>query len=163
LFQRLLRDTNQEITLPRWFNGFLHLLGQDERVADYATRIIPRTLYLPLLHDAVEHAFALVQQVSGQSLGEKNEIEAYAQQLVEMIEKKEGINFQRVYLPLVMGGVLVNDKILLPGEQQDDQVSQLVNILDERRPEMTIDDADIVELTEQMIHRATKIYGHRGE
>ncbi|MCA9904199.1 MAG: hypothetical protein KC547_10095, partial [Anaerolineae bacterium] len=108
-------------------------------------------------------AFALVQQVSGQSLGEKNEIEAYAQQLVEMIEKKEGINFQRVYLPLVMGGVLVNDKILLPGEQQDDQVSQLVNILDERRPEMTIDDADIVELTEQMIHRATKIYGHRGE
>ncbi len=163
LFQRLLRDTNQEITLPRWFNGFLRLLGQDERVADYAPRVIPRTLYLPLLYDAVEHAFALVQQVSGQSLGEKNEIEAYAAQLIEMLENKRAVNFQRVYLPLVMGGVLVNDKILMPGEQQDDQVSQLVNILDERRQEMTIDDADIVELTEQMIHRATKIYGHRGE
>ncbi|MBE0691043.1 MAG: hypothetical protein IH587_13070 [Anaerolineae bacterium] len=163
LFQRLLRDSNQEIKLPHWYSAFLQLLGQDERVVEHATRIVPRTLYLPLLQDAVEHAFAMVQQVSGQSLGEQNEIVSYAEQLIEMLENKQGLTFQRVYLPLIMGGILINDKILMTGEKQDDRVSQLVNILDERRAAMTPDDADVLELTEQMIHRVTKIYGHRGE
>ncbi|MCC6614678.1 MAG: hypothetical protein IT320_14450 [Anaerolineae bacterium] len=163
LFQRLLRDPNHEIDLPHWFSAFLHLLGQDDRVAEYATRIVPRTLYLPLLQDAVEHAFALVQQASGQSLGQQSEIASYAQQMVNVLELKEGLNFQRVYLPLVMGGILINDKIILPGEKQDDQVSKLVNDLDERRAEMSPDDSDVLELTQQIIHRVTKIYGHRGE
>jgi len=163
LFQRLLRDHNHEIDLPHWFSAYLHLLGQDERVVEYATRIVPRTLYLPLLQDAVEHAFVMVQQVSGQSLGEPDEVMSYARQLVEALENKQELNFQRVYLPLVMGGILINDKILMPGEKQDDRVSQLVNELDERRADMTSDDADIMELTEQIIHRVTKIYGHRGE
>jgi hypothetical protein len=149
--------------LPHWFREFLHLVALDERVADHAPRLLTGRLYTALLRDAVEHAFTLVQQTTGQRLGEAPEIAAYANQLAAMIEHKRGLNFQRVYLPLIMGGVLVSDRMLMPGEQQDDMVNTLVNLLPEREASLTSQDADVLELTQQTIHRVTKIYGHRGE
>ncbi len=156
-------DGQPVASLPHWFSEFLRLVALDERVTDHAPRLLTGRLYTALLRDAVEHAFALVQQTTGQRLGEEPEVAAYAEQLAAMIERKRGLNFQRVYLPLVMGGVLVSERMLMPGEQQDDMVSTLVNILTQREAEISPQDADVLELTQQTIHRVTKIYGHRGE
>jgi hypothetical protein len=163
LLARIKQDPHTPVTLPNWFSAFLHLIARDERAASYIAKLAGRQLYYPLLRDAVTYGFALVQQTTGESLGSPVEIAENAHTLVEMLEAGRGLNFQRVYLPLIMAGVLVNDKLLMPGEQQDELVGDLVEVLTDRQDTFTPDDQDVLELTQQTIHRVTKVYGHRGE
>ena len=46
---------------------------------------------------------------------------------------------------LAMGGVVINDKVLMPGETQDEKVSFLLPALREREPEIDPKDADVLD------------------
>lgn len=155
------KQPDKPLQLPHWMRAYLKLVARDERALNAIERLLVGRLYLPLLRDAISHAFALVSTTTGQILGEADEIQLYSDQIISAIEKGGGLDFQRVYLPLIMGGTLVNDKILLPGEEQDEQVGHLVSILLDRQHEIAPEDADVLDLVQETIHRVTKIYGHR--
>ena len=155
------KQPDRALPLPHWIRAYLRLVAQDERALHAIDRLIAGRLYLPLLRDAIEYAFTLVSQTTGQILGEEEEIKIYSNHILDAIEQKGGLDFQHVYLPLIMGGTLINDKILLPGEEQDEQVGHLVSILLDRQHEIAPEDADVLDLVQETIHRVTKIYGNR--
>jgi hypothetical protein len=157
------KNPEAALTLPHWMRVYIRLVAQDERALNALERLVTKQLYLPLLRDAIEHAFALVSQTTGQIMGEQEEITLYSDRVIDCLEAEEGLDFQRVYLPLIMGGVLVNDKMLMVGEQQDYHVQELVTILLDRQHQIAAEDADVLDLAQETIHRVTKVYGNRGE
>jgi hypothetical protein len=154
------KDPSRSLKLPHWMAEYLRLIARDGRAADQVVRLLSRKLYLPLLRDAIEYGFALVSQLSGQIMGDDDDIARYTESIIRALEDGS-MDFERAYLPLIMGGVVINDKVLMPGETQDEKVSFLLPALREREPEIDPKDADVLDLTYQIIQRATKIYGSR--
>jgi len=162
LFAIVRQNPATHVRLPHWMSAFLRLVARDARALDHIDKLVMRQLYLPLLRDAIEYGFALLSQTTGQIMGEEADIAQYADQVIACLETGEGMEFQRVYLPLAMGGALINEKILLAGEHRDEQVERLVADLDERKPEIPDEDADVLDMVQETIHRIAKVYGNRG-
>jgi hypothetical protein len=156
------KDPTRKLKLPRWMGTYLRLIARDDRAADAVVKLLGTRLYLPLLRDAIEYSFDLVSQTSGQIMGDEEDIARYSDSIVRALEEGE-MDFERAYLPLVLGGVILNDKLLMPGEIQDEKVSYLLPALKEREPDIPEKDADVLDLTYNTIQRATKIYGSREE
>jgi hypothetical protein len=138
----------------------LRLIARNERAADGVIKLLGTRLYLPLLRDAIEYGFELVSTTSGQIMGDEDDIARYGDSIVRALEQGE-MDFERAYLPLIMAGVIIHDKVLMAGEIQDEKVSYLLNALKEREPDIPQKDADVLDLTYRTIQRATKIYGNR--
>ncbi len=156
------KDPTRKLTLPRWMATYLRMIARNERAADNVIKLLGSRLYLPLLRDAVTYSFDLVSTISGQIMGDEDDIARYGDSIVRALEQG-GMDFERAYLPLILGGVIINDKVLMPGEIQDEKVSYLLPALKEREPDVPEKDADVLDLTYRTIQRTTKIYGNREE
>jgi hypothetical protein len=156
------KDPTRKLRLPRWMGTYLRLIARNERAADAVVKLLGTRLYLPLLRDAIEYGFELVGTTSGQIMGDEDDIARYSDSIVRALETG-AMDFERAYLPLIMGGVIIHDKVLMQGEIQDEKVSYLLNALKEREGDIPEKDADVLDLTYNTIQRATKIYGNREE
>jgi hypothetical protein len=145
--------------LPYWFRGFLGTLEQDERAATYPEQVIPRYLYDALLRDAADLGFDLVNEATGEDLGSAEEQALYREQITAFLAKKSGLDFNQVYLPLVMGGLLVNDQIALQGEPPTELLHQVSQALQERFNELRETDHAIYAMTNTIIARAGQRFG----
>jgi hypothetical protein len=149
----------ETVYLPRWFRGMMDAIARDERTAQHPTRVIPKLLYADLFWDATLYGFELVAAATGEDLGTPEEMKEYARQNLAKMEEKNGIDFSRVYLPLVMGGILVNDKLLMDKEDPSAVLREIGVVIEERVFEISEDDMPIYHMTNDLIMQMGHKYG----
>jgi hypothetical protein len=158
--ERLASD--EPFTLPHWVGGMLRAIIRDERAARYPAQAITRFLYEDLLFDAATYAFTVVETTTGEDLGNDEEIAVYIGQLLTALQGEAPLNFTRAYLPLVLGGIVVYDRVMLEDEKLDELIQEMRAILTQRGGERTRDNEPIFRMAERLIDQAMMKYGYKG-
>lgn len=147
------------INLPRWFQTMINAVAKDERAVAFPHKVIPKFAYDELLFDAIMLGFEAVSKATPENFGTPSEMEAYAQQTIEYLGAGGGIDFSRVYLPLVMGGILLNDKGLLQDEDPSGLLREVGSTIEERVFEISEDDMPLYTMTNDLIMKIGHKYG----
>jgi hypothetical protein len=151
-------DTQEPPELPHWVSGLLRHIARDERVSRVAHKAVPALVYHELLYDGVMHGFNIIERTTGDELGSDEEKEHYAQQIIQKL-RRGGLTFTDVYMPLMMGGVLVYDQVLSEDEKLAEVLRDLRDILEDRRDERSEENSDIFDMTQRIVDQALKKYG----
>jgi hypothetical protein len=147
--------------LPHWCRALLRLIARDARAAPAAPNVVNRLIYDDLLRDGVEWGFQLVETATGEDIGDAAERAAYADVLIGALRAKTGVAFNQVYLPLVMGGILINDLLLMEREDPAELLKGVSHALEARVPTLEAHDAPIQELTDTLLERTAQKYGYK--
>jgi len=145
--------------LPRWVNGLLKGIHKDQRIAKVPHKAIPLIAYDDLLYDAVVHGFHLIEKATGEDLGTEEEINAYADSVVKKLSEKAEMNFSYTYIPLVIGGVIAYDHVMMGDENLAEVLSELKTLLDQREHEQTDENGAIFDLSYQVLTLYLRKYG----
>jgi hypothetical protein len=98
----------------RWFHTLCQVLAYDETVEDWDRgSLAVRYLFEAVLYDAVLLGFALIQSRVKDDLGTREERIEYANRLLMWYAGQIPADWSFVYLPLVMGGVVINELVTL--------------------------------------------------
>ena len=107
-------ETAIDIELLPWFRAFCQLIAADPTVTDLERgTIYARHLYDSILLDTIRFSFRIVQPKVRENLGDAREQESYANKLLSWLSGNGVIDLNYIYLPLVMGGVIVNRLVML--------------------------------------------------
>jgi hypothetical protein len=79
-----------------------------------------------------------------------------------MLAKDAPLDFSRVYMPLVLGGVIVYDRVMMPDEKLGELLEDMRDILNERKVEQNPDNEIIFNIAARLIDQAMMKYGYRG-
>ena len=79
--------------------------------------------------------------------------------MVAILKAKSGLDFGRVYLPLVMGGVVINDQFAVAKENPADLLRDLGMVLEQRLDELGEADRPIYAMITDIIARTGQRYG----
>ena len=145
--------------LPRWASTFLRAVAQDERIAAVPERAIPAFCFDDLLYDAMKYSFQEIEKVTGENLGTEEETDAYIDLVVQKLSSKGKMDISYAYMPLLMGGIVAFDKILLKDERLADVLGQFNFLLDDRKGEKTEDNALVFAMTQQIMEQTLRQYG----
>ncbi len=162
LLGRDLFEQDKPPVLPHWFRGMLGTIEIDARAATHPAQVITRYLYDDLLRDAIDFGFDLISEATGEDFGSGEEQVAYREQLIELLKAKDGLDFSRVYLPLVMGGILISEQVALAKENPVELLNAIGLALEERFERLSADEQPIYTMTNQIIARAGQRYGFYG-
>ncbi len=150
---------NPDVPRPRWYVRLCRLLFADERAAGNIERLVTELLFNDLVVDAITLGFSMVSTVTRQQLLGDAEAEAYGHNLAARLSSdKPAMDFPRAYVPLVMGGLVANTRVVLDREQVLDSVHLLDDALKKRRPEMNEYNKDVFDMTEALINRALDMF-----
>jgi hypothetical protein len=152
-------DLPSAITLPRWFEALLRAIAADERVATNPTPIIGGSAYDALLRDTMPFAFAIIAKTTGEDMGTEDEIAAYSDNFIRLLSTAGGMDFGHVYLPLIMGGAIVFDRVIAPDEVLEDTLRNMSQVLEDREPEWTEDNDLVFLMTRDLINRSLRLFG----
>ena len=161
LLERSPLELDSPDLLPHWGRGLLRLIDRDGRAAASAAQVVLRMLYDELLRDAVEWGFELVEGATGVDIGSIDERAAYAETLLNALRAKSGVTFSQAYLPLVMGGILINDSLLIDREDPAELLKGVSLALEARLPDLDENDAPIQEITDVLLERTAQKYGYK--
>ncbi len=150
-----------EQTLPHWSRAMLRMLVRDERAASHAVPLIVKMAYDDLLRDAITLAFSMVATATGEDLGTDAEMVEYSERILKALHTRTGLDFTRVYMPLVLGGIIVNEQITTSDTNFVEALRQIWAELDERRDETGERGEPVAEIAETLIERALQTYGFR--
>ena len=140
--------------LPRWFMRLARVLFQEPGLASQHEALATQLVYDDLLHDAVVQGFSMVSTVTGEQFGSPDETERYASGLVDTLHDQQPVDLARVYLPLVMAGLICASRVTMPREQVRDTVFMLSKALEKRRAEKIPENAFVFDITSQLIDRS---------
>jgi hypothetical protein len=148
-----------DVELPYWTTNLLHVLARDQRAAAYLEQIFTRFAYADLVRDAATHAFSMIKTVTGENLGSDADVKTYVDQLAHILNEKGQFEFTHVYMPLILGGVIIYDRIIMPDENVSDSLISISNALDERDYERNSDTELVFRIGETLISRALQKFG----
>ena len=152
-------DLPEDIRLPRWFEGLLRGIARHEEVANDPAAFICAHLYDMLVRHAIPFAFNMIRTVTGEDMGNEAEIRDYTTNYAHLLKKAGGMDFAHVYLPLVIGGIIVYDRVIAPGEILEDTLRDMSEVLAMRDAEWS-DDNDLVFLmTKEVVNRSLRLFG----
>ncbi len=121
------------IPLPHWCLGILPMIGIDPQILVKPELAFTGALYEPLLRDAIEHGFRLVSAATRRQLGTPDELRKYTQFLLKNLHHpQKQLTFDTLYVPLVLGGVVISEDIPLPKEAPLDILHKLMALYSER-------------------------------
>lgn len=144
--------------IPHWMRAYVSAIERDARSADHALPVLTRYIYEDVLRDGVDYAFELIETDSGEDVGSAEERENYREKLIAKLKAKAGLDFSTVYLPLVMGGMIVSDRVMLPKESPSDLLKEVSHALESRIHECEPDDP-IFSLSQDILWRTGQKYG----
>lgn len=147
--------------VPRWLRALLQIVEQEPRAALHAPAALAGPAYFDLLYDAAQYGFDLVQGATGEDVGSAEERDAFASGLLDLLRAGGPLDFSRVYLPLIMGGILINDLLLQPQERPATQLQGLAAALEQRELTLAPDEQTVFDLTTQLLDRMAQKYGFR--
>ncbi len=157
-------ELNPAPELPRWVLGMLRSIDSSAGNARDPMPLLAGTLYPALAYDAARFAFTLVARETGENLGDEAEQAQYANELAQALAQDDQalpLNFSRVYLPLIIGGLFINEQMPIAREAPEELVSSLTRILTQRAPFLPDETIPLVEITRGVIARMEHKYGFR--
>ncbi|MBZ0296544.1 MAG: hypothetical protein K8L99_28545 [Anaerolineae bacterium] len=117
-----------ELEESRWFQTLCQLLAHDEEVEDLPRGILAVDyLFDAALYDAVLLAFGVIKPKVDEDLGNHSEQLGYANRILNWYVGQESADLSYAYLPLVMGGIVVN----LMATKTDDNPWYMIDYLNE--------------------------------
>ena len=145
--------------LPRWFEALVRAIADDEQVAANPVRFIGGQAYDALLRDALPFAFAIVAKTTGEDMGTDREIADYSDNFISLLGTAGGMDFGHVYLPLIMGGAIVFDRVIAPEEVLEDTLRGMSEVLLTRDAEWTEDNDLVFLMTKDLVNRSLRLFG----
>jgi hypothetical protein len=110
-------DANYHIEDQRWFQVLCQVLAHDEKIARWEPRdIVTRYLFEPTVYEAILLAFGLVRSRVKVNLGDRAERINYANKVMRWFAGQIEPDLIYVYLPLALGGVVVNHQVTGPDD-----------------------------------------------
>jgi len=152
-----LRRRGTPIQLPRWAKAILRIFQKDERTALYPLKAIAHFAYDDLLYDAMEHAFDRVEAILGMHIGSKEEHHQYIAHVFEVMAEGK-LTFDLLYLPLIMGGMALNDGVLLKGEKAQDVIMKMRQMLQARFAEQNETTRPVYDMANQLLEQTASKY-----
>ena len=152
-------DIADDVSLPRWFEGLVRGIAFNEQTLTNIPSYISTRLYDALVRDASPFAFESIQKITGEDMGSEEEIRDYTDRLIKLLHEPKGMDFAHTYLPLVMGGAIVFDRVVVPGEKLEDTLRGMSEVLAMRDAEWS-DDNDLVFLMmKELVNRSLRLFG----
>ncbi|MBK9747444.1 MAG: hypothetical protein IPO91_11765 [Chloroflexi bacterium] len=144
--------------IPNWTRAYISYIEKDARAAEAAVPIITKYIFDDLLRDAIDHAFELIEKDTGEDVGAPDERANYREKLLEKLKSKQSIDFSLLYLPLVMGGMIVSDVVMMPNEDPSELFKALSHALEIRMGECAEDDPIFI-MSVDILSRTGQKYG----
>lgn len=144
---------------PRWFLKLCQTLIRQPALAsvEHIGRLVSETIYPELIHDAAELGFTMLGTVTSEQFGSPDKLDVYIESLVDAVRMPgTSLGFSRVYLPLVLAGLVANTRISMPQEKVTDTLQLLVSALEKRAAEKDDQNKFIFDMAEDLIQRATE-------
>jgi hypothetical protein len=91
-------------------------------------------------------------------MGTPDEIWAYTEKYITLLQNG-GMDFAHTYLPLIMGGIVVYDRVILPGETLEDSLRDMSGVLEKRDAEWEEANDLIFLLTRELVNRSLRLFG----
>jgi hypothetical protein len=154
-------DLDRPPQAPRWLRALLRLVEQDARAGQHVAAVLAGPAYFELLYDAAQLGFDVVQSATGEDVGSAEERDSFASGLIDLLRAGGPLDFSRAYLPLIMGGLLVNEHLLMPQERPADLLHGLAAALERRESLIDAGDAPVYEMTTILLDRTAQKYGFR--
>lgn len=128
----------------RWYQTLAQALASDPTIARWEPGdIVARYLYESVIFDAVLAGFTLIRPRVRTNLGDRAERLAYANRVMHWLAGQLPPDLSYVYLPLVMGGIVVNAQVAPRGDDPWGLLGDLreayrgrVRLADTRMPEI---------------------------
>jgi hypothetical protein len=130
-------DRQDVILVPPYMLAYRHNLPMDDPVF-----LIVRADYARIARLAISLSFGFLQQRLNRDLWIKEEQLALADLVSDRVERGGALPAEFLYLPLLLGGLLVSDQVLMPGENP----LQSLNLLKRARQQRTAQLAENPEL-----------------
>jgi hypothetical protein len=135
-------DQTFKLEDARWFQTLAQALAYDEGIAKLeAPSLAARYLFEAGLYDAVLVGFGQIRPRVRINLGDKTERIAYANKLLGWLAGLSEPDLSYIYLPLALGGVVVNH---LVGGKNDDPWQMLEELRDAYRARIKLVSGEIV-------------------
>lgn len=143
--------------LPEWVISFLKVLQKEERVAQFPVKGIAHFCYDSLVRDAINHAFERIIAVLDFHVGTEEEQAQYVDHFFEALNGAK-LTFDLLYLPLVMGGMALNDNVLLKGEKSQEVIMKMREMLQARFAEQNEHTRPVYDLANQLLEQTAAKY-----
>lgn len=147
--------------LPHWFRQFMTYAEDDPRAFSRPAQVILGYLYEDLVGDAVDYAFALVEEATGENLGDEKEMFQYRERVMNALRDAAGMDFSLAYLPLIMGGMIISEQMPLEGEHPSETVKQLGKSVQDRIFDSRDDERPVFDLANQLLAQIGQKHGYR--
>ena len=147
-----------ECDLPYWCQGMVKVIAGSKEALQHPVQVISQMLYLDLVRDAVPLAIELIQRQTGEDVGNAEEARAYGDQLAERLKAGTHVNFEHAYMPLILGGLIVGNKITARKTRLDEEVRDLQEALGKRSAEQTDQNAPIFQMAGAILDKSTRQY-----
>ncbi len=160
--KRVLRGETDALTLPAWCKGMLKAIEGNPAAAEQPELSLAGSMYDDLLRDAMRLAFKMITTSTGETMGTDEDITNYIEKLITKMQSNEAVlRFSDVYLPLVLGGVIIYDRAVLRTEKVGEILTELSRIIKSRYAEVSAEDEMVFGITEQIVDRALQKFGYR--
>jgi hypothetical protein len=156
LFRHKLPD---DVALPRWFEGLLRGVAYNEQVPDNPAAFVCARLYDALLLDTIPFAFNMIRTIIGEDMGSEEEMRRYARSFVRRLNASGEMDFAHAYLPLVMGGTIIFDRVIAPEEKLEDTLRGMSEVLAMRDAEWTEENDLVFLMTKELVNRSLRLFG----
>lgn len=159
-FLQVLETGQEPPPLPNWAKAMLKAIARDERASKAPVKAIAHFAYDDLLRDAVLLAFHAVEIATGEEMGTPEEMDDYALQVLSRLREGGNMDFNHTYLPLVLGGMVLFDQVLLPDDKLPEILHDVRIILDARRAEEDDESQPVFVMTRAVVEHALRKYGY---
>lgn len=148
-------DQSGNTVYPRWFLKLCRLLVRNPQAAHNQNQLVMELLYPELVADATEFGFAMLGTVTKEKFGSADEIKGYAHLVSSTLSGKDKtIDFTHVYLPLVLAGIVANNRVTMPQEQLRETINLVATAIEKRANMRTDDTKFIFDLGDDLVERA---------
>ncbi len=137
---------------PHWFTKLCRVLLQQPDLAQTVVPLVTDVLYSDLIYDAALSAFTIVGTATSENMGTYDEMAEFAAALAKTFQGSgDPLDFIHVYLPLALGGLLTNKRMMMHGEQAVDTPRLLSRARQQREAERDENNQFAFDLTDVVI------------
>jgi hypothetical protein len=144
-----------EVEESRWFQTLCQVLAHDERVEDmHRGDLATSYLFEATLYDAILLGFGVIQPKVKEFLGDKNERISYANRVLMWYAGQGEPDLSYAYLPLVLGGIVVNQLVTPRSENPWIMVEELRQAYRGRVRLVTGEEVAIFDMLDDLLNQA---------
>ncbi len=138
---------------PDWYKHLVRVLFQEERLREHPLKVATEILYFSLLKDAILFTLDILIKNLNEDFGTDDEKQEYADTIVNLIRGGGPLDFGKVYLPLIIGGLFLNRNISIPGEEPRNTLFEIEKVVKARESEKTQDNEFVFDLFAQALDK----------